>query len=281
MTSVHQYETNIIMKKYLLPFLSCLTLPLNFALAQPAYIPEPVVPMRVGPTTDKSFVPDDYVLVRATNSLPKFDLDFPGGTPKDLVKAIEKAIGKPLNTVILDEYADLKISPISVKNVNVAQLFQVLTEASQKAERFTVLDPIDRSRGGNGRDIYTYESTYGFRTEGLPTENSIWYLYWDRGREHEPWQILSSKVCKFYQLGPYLDAGYSVEDITTAVKTGWKMLGIDETNQPEITYHKDTKVLIAVGDEDKVDLIGDALKQLSTTPKEKSNDKEADKSKDQ
>jgi hypothetical protein len=31
----------------------------------------------------------DYVLVRATNSPPKFDLDFAGGTPKDLVKAIK------------------------------------------------------------------------------------------------------------------------------------------------------------------------------------------------
>ena len=63
----------------------------------------------------------------ATNSLPKFDLDFAGGTPKDLVKAVEKATGKPLNTVIPDEYADLKIPAVSVKNVTVAQLFEVLT----------------------------------------------------------------------------------------------------------------------------------------------------------
>ncbi len=85
-------------------------------------------------------------------------------------------------------------------------------------------------------------------------------------------------ICEFYQLEPYLEAGYTVEDITTAVKTGWKMLGI--TKPPEITYHKDTKVLIAVGEEDKVNLIADVLKQLSTTPKEKSNDKNLPKSKD-
>jgi hypothetical protein len=54
------------------------------------------------------------------------------------------------------------------------------------------------------------------------------------------------------------------------------MLGV--TKPPEITYHKDTKVLIAVGEEDKVNLIADVLKQLSTTPKEKSNDKGSGKS---
>jgi hypothetical protein len=266
------------MKKYLLLVLGCLTLSFNLTLAQSHITKDGFVPRGLMPS---EALPDDYVLVRATNSLPKFDLDFRGGAPKDLVKAIEKATGKPLNTVIPDEYADLKISPISVKNVTVAQLFEVLTQASKKPERFTVLDPRDRSIGGNGSDVYEYQSTYGFRTEGVPTENSIWYFYWDKGGPHEPWEVLSSKVCKFYQLEPYLNAGYSVEDITTAVKTGWDMLGVDKTNQPEISYHKDTKVLIAVGDEDKVNLIGDVLKQLSTTPKEKSNDKDTDKSKSQ
>ena len=41
------------------------------------------------------------------------------------------------------------------------------------------------------------------------------------------------------------------------------------TNPPAISYHKDTKVLIVVGKQDEVDLVGDVLKQLSPTPKEK------------
>jgi hypothetical protein len=160
----------------------------------------------------------------------------------------------------------------------VAQLFEALAQASQKNERFTVLDPRERSIGGNGSDVYRYASHYGFKTEGVPTENSIWYFYWDRGDERASWQVLSSTVCKFYQLEPYLEAGYTVDDITTAVQTGWKMLGV--TKPPEITYHKDTKVLIAVGEEDKVNLIGDVLKQLSQgKPKEKSANGQTEKSK--
>jgi len=244
------------MKKHLLLFLGGSLLLCKMAVAQPA-----------GPSPSMS-PPEGYILVKATNSLPKFDLDFHGGTPKDLVKAIEKETDKPLNAIIPDDCADLK-----------AQLFEVLIQASRKTQRYTVIDPRERSIGGNGSDVYVNDSRYGFSTVGVPTESSIWYFYWDRGSQFAPWQILSSTVCKFYQLEPYLNAGYTVEDITTAVETGWKMLGV--TKQPEITYHKDTKVLIAVGDEDKVVLIGDVLKQLSITPKEKSNDKGLFKSKDQ
>jgi hypothetical protein len=261
------------MNKHLWPLAIGSILSSNLAFAQP----QPVPSYRP-PEAPKSW--DGYVMVPVTNSLIKFDLDFPGGTPKDLVKAVQKATGKSLNTVIPDEYVDLKIPAVSVKNMTVSQLFDALTQASKKLERFIVLDPRERSIGGNGSDVYLYESTYGFRTEGVPTDNSIWYFYWDRGNARATWEVLSSTVCRFYQLGPYLEAGYTVEDITTAVETGWKMLGV--TKPPEMSYHKDTKVLIAVGEEDKVNLIGDVLKQLPAgKPKEKVGDKDLSKPKDQ
>lgn len=212
--------------------------------------------------------PDGYVLVKVTNSPTKFDLDFPGGTPKDLVKAVEKASSKPLNTVIPDECANLRIPAFSVKNVTVAQVFEALLLASQKTDHY-----MEHLLDGNISHT-SHTSTYGFRTDGPLNENSIWYFYWDKEPPAE--QPIPHSVCKFYQLGPFLKAGYKVEDITTAIETGWKMLG--KTNVPEISFHKDTKILIAVGEADDVELIGDVLAQL---PKEKSNDKDLPKSKDQ
>ena len=251
---------------------SCLIAGL-LALALAPVLAQPVAPGPERPLTTKDLA---LFLASSTNSLPRFDLDFPGGTPKELAKAVEKVTGKPLNAVIPDDCAGLKIFPISVKNVTVAQLFEVLTQASKRTERYTVIDPRELSIGGHGSDVYVNDSHYGFSTVGLPTENSIWYFYRDKGSQFAPWQVLSSTVCKFYQLGPYLEAGYTVEDITTAVKTGWKMLGV--IKPPEITYHKDTKVLIAVGEEDKVKLIGDVLKQLSQgKPKEKSANSQTEK----
>jgi hypothetical protein len=53
-----------------------------------------------------------------------------------------------------------------------------------------------------------------------------------------------------------------VDDITTAVETGWKMLG--ETSPPTISFHKDTKLLIAVGEPSKLELIDAVLKALGS-----------------
>lgn len=257
------------MKKHLLLLWGGLILSITVALAQPFDKMSPS-----GPGSMPQ-LPDGYVLVKVTNSLTKFDLDFPGGTPEDLVKAVEKVIGKPLNTIIPDECSELKISAVSVKNVTVAQLFDALTSVSKKEVRY-VGSSYDGFDAGGKYD--EHNTTYGFKSEGVPSENSIWYFYWDKGPMPVTVHSPSPNVCKFYQLSPYLEAGYKVEDITTAVETAWKMFGV--TNAPDISYHKDTKILIVVGEEDKVDLIGGVLKQLSTTPKQKPNDKDLPKSKD-
>ena len=51
-----------------------------------------------------------------------------------------------------------------------------------------------------------------------------------------------------------------MDDITTAIETGWKMLG--ETSPPTISFHKDTKLLIAVGEPSKLETIDAVLKAL-------------------
>src|SRR3982751_5658280 len=56
-------------------------------------------------------------------ALTKFSLDFPGGSPKQLVAAIEKATGKPLNAIIPPEHAEAKLPSLKMNNVNVQQLF--------------------------------------------------------------------------------------------------------------------------------------------------------------
>jgi hypothetical protein len=195
-----------------------------------------------------------YVWVPETNSLPRFDLDFPGGTPEQLVKAIEKATGKPLNAVVPDDCKNLKIAGFSVKGVTVAQLFEALKQASKKTERFMVDRP-DINWSFEERTLM-----YGFETLGVPDENSIWYF--NRDGEPAPYKTVPTTVCRFYQLAPYLDAGYKVDDIRSAVETAWKMLG--DTNPPALSYQKDTKILIETGELHEVGLVGDVLAQLHT-----------------
>jgi hypothetical protein len=98
-------------------------------------------------------------------------------------------------------------------------------------------------------------TSYGFRTYAQTTDDSIWQFYSEKPNlPQEP------KVCRFFQLAPYLDT-YKIEDITTAIETGWKMLG--ETERPEIKFHKDTKLLIAVGEASKLAMIDSVLRQLN------------------
>src|SRR6266550_8427784 len=68
--------------------------------------------------------------------LTKFDLDFRGGTPRQLATAIEKAMGRPLNVIVPDEFADIKLPALKMNGVDVSQLFQALEAASQKSEAY-------------------------------------------------------------------------------------------------------------------------------------------------
>jgi hypothetical protein len=188
--------------------------------------------------------------------LTKFNLDFPGGTPQQLVLAIEKATGRPLNAIIPNEFAPMELPALKMTGVNIAQLFQALEAASHKTEIY------EASRSyGMGPSYQTRETSYGFRTESAPSDDSIWHFYVNKPQiaPVAP-PAAAPKICRFYSLAPYLDRGVTVDDITTAIETGWKMLG--EPNAATISFHKDTKLLIAVGEPSKLDTIDAVLKAL-------------------
>lgn len=189
-----------------------------------------------------------------TPALTKFNLDFPGGTPRQLITAIEKAMGKPVNAIIPVEHADVKLPPLKMNNVNVSELFNALLTASVKRE------PYDS--GGGSYQIGSFDC--GFQTDAklAVMDDAIWYFHVEKPTL--PPAPLLSKVCRFYPLTPYLDRGMTVDDITTAIQTGWKMLGDKET--PSISFHKETKLLIAVGERAKLETI-DAVLEALRAPK--------------
>jgi hypothetical protein len=223
------------------------------APAAPPQPPRPSQPGLAPPPTSFSERLQNVIKQAGTETAPnppltRFSLDFPGGTPKELVAAIEKATGRPLNAIVPDEFADTKLPALKMTAVDVSQLFSALGRATQKTE--VVQNP---SYGGG----YSYlQTTYGFKTEGKLSDDSIWYFYADR-----PVKLpVPPSVCRFYSLAPYLDRGATVDDITTAIETGWKMLG--EASTPKISFHKDTKLLIAVGEASKLETIDAVLKAL-------------------
>jgi hypothetical protein len=65
-------------------------------------------------------------------------------------------------------------------------------------------------------------------------------------------------------LAAYLDRGFTVDDITTAIQSGWKMSG-GQSPLPELKYHKETKMLIAYGDPHQLSTIEDVLRTLPSS----------------
>src|SRR5262249_33696224 len=108
--------------------------------------------------------------------------------------------------------------------------------------------------------------SYGFRqAPGNISDDTIWYFYVDKPTLPPAYQV--GKVCRFYSLAPYLDRHLTVDDITTAIQTGWKMLG--DSPPANISFHKDTKLLIAVGEPSKLETIDAVLKALDVSSQPK------------
>ena len=236
------------MKKAFYLIASLAALNLVSAMAQPV----PGLPLRAPVPMGVPGQPQVLTLSNAGQQAPltQFSLDFPGGPPDLLVKAIEKATGKPLNVIIRPEDEQQELPPLKMNDVNIPQLFAALGQASRKS--------IAVVNSGFGNSYSTFVSGYGFETQPPVTDNSIWYFHVDKPTM--PPVNSNDKDIRLYSLDIYLRRGFTVDDITTAIQTGWKMAGI--SNAPELNYHKETKLLIAYGDPRDLNLIGMVLQSL-------------------
>jgi hypothetical protein len=182
------------------------------------------------------------------HELIKFDLDFPGGTPRELVGAIQSAMGRPLNAIVPDEDAKVTLPPFKMAKVDVAQLFRALLLASHHREVHGVASA-ENPRGSTFRDVF-----YGFRTDGEVTNESIWFFHDDR--------VFTTTEIRYYLLTPYLDHGLTADEIIAAIQTSWKMLGASTT--PTISFQKETMLLIAAGKPNQLKSIDSVLRALKS-----------------
>ena len=198
-------------------------------------------------------------------SLIRFDLDFPGGTPAQFIEAISKAMGKHLNVIVSRESSDANIMPIKVSNATVPELFRAIQAASLR------LVPVP-----TGINAIEYRQvSLIFQTTSDPITNESVWSFQVAGPSSEDLKPKSAPdVCQYFQLAPYLD-NYTIEDITTAIQTGWKAMRKKEVQKrtkveqlkeideiPELSFHKETRLLIAVGPSASIAMIPQVLSQL-------------------
>ena len=189
---------------------------------------------------------------------PKFDLDFIGGPPDELIRAIERATGQPLNAIVPQEEAGYNLPAFKVRQVNVENLFKALETASLRTETYVTGTYFSDFGGKGARSQYAMsETSAGFQKLG-----NLWVF-----RVKRPARVPDDglRSARFYQLEPFL-AKNTIEDITTAIQTAWTMMGkAKSATTNTLKFHKETKLLIAVGEEPQLQVIDDVLKALQPT----------------
>jgi hypothetical protein len=153
--------------------------------------------------------------------------------------------------IIPDDAVSFQLPPLKLSDITFGQLSDTLREGSLKQESLPTYN-----QWGGPTGYLTIQTGYYFKTtDDRPNDNSVWFFHILKAPNQS-----APKSCKFYSLAPYLDRGFTVDDITTAIQTGWKMAGDSAT--PELNYHKETKLLIAYGEADQLKTIDDVLKTL-------------------
>ena len=189
----------------------------------------------------------------AVGDLSRFDLDFRGGTPKELVDSLGQAMGKQVNVIIIDSASKVRLPPVRVRNATVNDVFNAIATASQRevaipSGQNTIQYKVVQCRFTPSGNSITDDTVWSFVSNETDLEEQTLRL-------NQPKRELAH-----FQLRDYLSDTLTVEDITTSIRTGWEMLAVK--NPPDLKFHKETGILIAAGDPQLLDQIPMLLKQL-------------------
>jgi hypothetical protein len=69
-----------------------------------------------------------------------------------------------------------------------------------------------------------------------------------------------TRAARVFNLTPVLE-DYSIEDVTTAIKGAWDLLNPE--SEPAMKFHKDTKLLILVGEPNELAAVTEVVRELT------------------
>lgn len=214
---------------------------------------------------------------------PRFDFDFDALPLAEVIRMVRKdyhaKTGRHLNVVVPEhfrEVAEKNLVTLELKQVSVGELFNLMGMASQRdVRRITghvqqgdeFVPKFTRWRTGYSFTKVSPEATnpiYMLNAELPPEEpeppkRDIPSLP-SLGVVHPPPPAISQgRQVMFFQLAPYL-THFSLDDITTAIKTGEELAGFKTT--PTMKYHEETKLLVVAGEENQLALVERVLRSL-------------------
>ncbi|MGF1484901.1 MAG: hypothetical protein ACFBZ8_11115 [Opitutales bacterium] len=184
----------------------------------------------------------------------RITLDFPGGTPSELIDAMSKALGRQISAVFPVGSERIEIPPFTVEEADETALLKSL----YYREQFEIRD----------RNAISYrEVGYNWGWIG-----GVWRLEIDRvsgvGPVNEVVPVGVGELLRHY----------TIEEITTAIRLGWDNLPAPAyENSPyylvrpnkapaSLHYHEETQLLVAVASEPELQLMRQTLSTLQDQP---------------
>ncbi|HEV8541116.1 MAG TPA: hypothetical protein VGR78_01880 [Verrucomicrobiae bacterium] len=160
-----------------------------------------------------------------------FEIEFPGGTPDELVQDIANHSGIRPNVIIPSQLEKIELPKFKLQNVNAGQVFEALNMV------------VDQSGA----------QTFRWISQGPKDDpRTVWTLAKAPTR-------LAAEMCQVWFIGNLLESS-NLEDINTAISAAWQML--EPKSSPALKFHKETSLLIARGTDQELKLVGDVLRSL-------------------
>lgn len=211
--------------------------------------PKTLPPSVIDPTTG--------LPVPKTKPGPQFDLNFNGGSPEALIDLIKAVSGTRPNVVIHPECESVIIPAFQLSAVTAAQVFNALNTLNEPDYK----DGTWRRVPDDDNEIWTLTRPVG-RAHGYPVEGG--------GFTQRLAQITqgnrTARICKVFNLAIILET-YSIDDVTTAIIGALELL--NPKGEPSIKFHKDTKLLIVVCDDDQISVVVDVVRELTSNVMQK------------
>lgn len=170
----------------------------------------------------------------------RFEIVFPGGTPRDLIAMLDKQVGPEANVMIAPSMEKARIPAFTLRNVALSDVFMALNSLAD----------------GSNSGMWTATGSTA----------PVWVLNPTPPKADPFQQRLNAvanppkrEVCDIFPVSHFLTT-YKVEDITTAVQTAWSMQ--EDSSGATLKFHVDTGLLIAVGPVEKVAIVKSVLSSL-------------------
>jgi len=187
---------------------------------------------------------------------PKFDLNFEGGVPQELLAAIATATKERPNVVVHPQCAEAMIPPLQLQSVTAEQVFITLN---------TLHSPLFKDgewRRVPLRDAEIWSLTPTPQAEPNQPHNSPAQGSFQQ-RLNQVVQGMTTaqpaKAARVFNLSAVLD-DYSIDDVTTAISGAWDLM--DGAKDTQIKFHKDTQLLIVVGSAGHLAIVQEVLNEL-------------------